>query len=198
MADASPHTLVAKFKPKTFGPEFVLYHNGIGYGSEPSQYEQAGAQSHWHQLAGVITCTLGANSTTIEIKKTDAVTWTFGVVKISRLHRAKASAFKTKVDNAVAAYVAPTGPAITSVNSLSIAVGVAGSKTITTTGSPLPAFWCTGALPSGVHFVDHNDGTAVLSGTPAAGTAAVYPLVITAYNGTTPNATQNFTLTITA
>ena len=36
----------------------------------------------------------------------------------------------------------------------------------------------------------------VLSGTPAAGTHGNYPLTITASNGVSPNATQNFTLTV--
>ncbi len=36
----------------------------------------------------------------------------------------------------------------------------------------------------------------VLSGTPAAGTGGSYPITITATNGTTPNATQSFTLTV--
>ncbi len=48
----------------------------------------------------------------------------------------------------------------------------------------------------GVTFVDNRDGTATLAGTPAAGTADTYPLTITAANGTTPDATQSFTLTV--
>jgi hypothetical protein len=41
----------------------------------------------------------------------------------------------------------------------------------------------TGPLPSGVTFVGNANGTATLSGTPAAGTAGSYPLTITASNG---------------
>ena len=63
---------------------------------------------------------------------------------------------------------------------------------MTTTGVPAPTFSETGALPSGVTFVDN--GAASLSGTPAAGTGG-YALTITAANGVTPNATQSFTLT---
>jgi hypothetical protein len=54
----------------------------------------------------------------------------------------------------------------------------------------------TGALPSGVSFVDNGDGTATIAGTPAAGSDGSYPITITAANGIAPNATQNFILTI--
>jgi hypothetical protein len=54
----------------------------------------------------------------------------------------------------------------------------------------------TGALPSGVKFTDNGDGTATLSGTPAAGTGGTYPVTITATNGVSPDATQSFTLTV--
>jgi hypothetical protein len=54
----------------------------------------------------------------------------------------------------------------------------------------------SGALPSGVTFVDNNNGTATLAGTPGAGTTGIYPITITADNGVAPNARQNFTLTV--
>ena len=60
-------------------------------------------------------------------------------------------------------------PAITSAASTSFIEGTAGSFTITATGRPTPALSETGALPSGVTFVDNGDGTATLSGTPADG-----------------------------
>ena len=44
----------------------------------------------------------------------------------------------------------------------------------------------TGALPSGVTFIDNGNGTATLAGTPAAGTGGTYPLTITAGNGAPP------------
>ncbi len=84
-------------------------------------------------------------------------------------------------------------PAITSANSTTFTVGVAGTFTVTATGSPAPTLSETGALPSGVTF---TAATGVLSGTPAAGTAGSYPISFTATNGVTPNATQNFTLTV--
>ena len=48
----------------------------------------------------------------------------------------------------------------------------------------------SGPLPSGVSFVDNNDGTATLAGTPAVGTGGSYPLTITASNGIDPDDVQ--------
>ena len=92
-----------------------------------------------------------------------------------------------------------TAPAITSQNGATFAEGAAASFTVTTTGSPVPSLTETGALPAGVMFTDNGDGTASLTGTPAAGTAANSPYAITirAANGITPDAQQSFTLTIT-
>lgn len=87
-------------------------------------------------------------------------------------------------------------PTITSANSATFASGTAGSFTVTATGYPNPALSQTGALPTGVTFVDNGDGTATLSGTPADGTGGSYSLTFTANNGVTPNGTQNFTLIV--
>jgi large repetitive protein len=87
-------------------------------------------------------------------------------------------------------------PAITSGDSTTFDEGSPGSFTVTSTGTPGAALSESGSLPSGVTFTDNGDGTATLSGTPAAGTSASYPLTITASNGVSPNATQSFTLTV--
>ncbi len=89
-----------------------------------------------------------------------------------------------------------TAPSITSSSSATIAVGTAGSFTVTTTGAPTPSLSKTGTLPSGVTFVDNGNGTATLGGTPATGTAGSYPITITASNGVGTAATQSFTLTV--
>ena len=47
----------------------------------------------------------------------------------------------------------------------------------------------------GVNFVDNGNGTATLSGTPAAGTGGTYPLTITATNSA-GTAHQSFTLVV--
>jgi uncharacterized delta-60 repeat protein len=90
-------------------------------------------------------------------------------------------------------------PTITSRNTAIFTVGLAGSFTVTTTGSPTGAsmsITASGALPGGVTFVNNNDGTATLAGTPNAGTGGNYSITITANNGVSPNATQSFTLTV--
>jgi hypothetical protein len=92
--------------------------------------------------------------------------------------------------------VTGAAPTITTANNTTFRVGVAGTFTVATTGSPTPTLSEVGALPAGVTFVDNGNGTAGLSGTPAAGTNGSYPLTITANNGVAPNATQTFTLTV--
>jgi hypothetical protein len=87
-------------------------------------------------------------------------------------------------------------PAITSANATTFTTGTLGAFTVTTTGSPTPSLSEAGSLPSGVSFVDNGNGTATLSGTPAAGTGRTYSLSIGAQNGVTPNASQSFTLTV--
>ena len=85
-------------------------------------------------------------------------------------------------------------PSITSGASTTFSDGSAGSFTVTTAGFPKPSLSETGALPSGVTFVDDGNGTATLAGTPATGGS--FPLTIKASNGVSPNANQSFTLTV--
>lgn len=90
----------------------------------------------------------------------------------------------------------PVAPEITSTATATFKVGKQGSFTVTATGLPAPALSETGALPKGVVFTDHGDGTASLSGTPAAGTGGSYPITIKASNSAPPDAEQSFTLTV--
>ena len=99
--------------------------------------------------------------------------------------------FTTQTVNGVA-------PNITSANSTTFRVGVAGTFTVTTTGNPPSSLSEAGALPSGVTFVNNGSGSATLSGTPAAGTSGTFPFTITASNGVVPNAVQLFTLTVSS
>lgn len=87
--------------------------------------------------------------------------------------------------------VVNTAPAITSANSATFQVGVAGRFTVTATGSPPLTLSESGALPNGVTF---TAATGVLAGTPTI--SGSYPLQFTASNGVTPNAVQSFTLTV--
>jgi hypothetical protein len=87
-------------------------------------------------------------------------------------------------------------PAITSVNRATLTAGTVGQFIVTATGNPTPALAASGALPTGVTFVDNGNGTATLSGTPQAGTGGTYPLTLTASNGIGSTATQSLTLTV--
>ena len=93
-------------------------------------------------------------------------------------------------------YTVTAAPAITSANNTTFTVGTAGSFMVTTTGTPTPTLTETGALPSGVTFVNNGNGTATLSGTPAAGTGGTYTFTITASNGVGSPASQSFTLKV--
>jgi hypothetical protein len=79
--------------------------------------------------------------------------------------------------------VSGTVPAITSPASVSFTVGVFGSFTIRTTGTPAPALTlAAGTLPSGLSLVDLGDGTAVLSGSPHQADVGTRTLTILARN----------------
>lgn len=97
---------------------------------------------------------------------------------------------------------ASTAPKITSPNAVTFRIGQPSNFTVTTTGNPTPSITETAFLPDGISFVDNHDGTATLSGTPAALDATGhYNLIFTASNGvaidaTHPSANQFFTLTL--
>ena len=95
------------------------------------------------------------------------------------------------IQNFMLSVYRPAG--ITSVDNAAFTVGAAGSFSVTADGSPAPVLSLSGTLPSGLSF---NSATGVLSGTPAAGTAAVYNLTFSASNGVGVVATQAFTLTV--
>ncbi len=91
-----------------------------------------------------------------------------------------------------------TATAITSRNTTTFTEGAAGSFTVVTSSTTAVGLRETGALPSGVTFKDNGDGTAILGGTPAVGTAKSYPITIIASNSSGLDATQQFTLTVLA
>jgi hypothetical protein len=65
-----------------------------------------------------------------------------------------------------------------------------------TTGHPLGIFSSIGSLPTGVGFDDSVAGQGTYAGTPAAGTGGVYNLTVKDSNGTPPDATVPFALTV--
>lgn len=89
----------------------------------------------------------------------------------------------------------PVPPAITSAAGAVFTVGAPGSFIVTATGTPTPTFSASG-LPDWATLA--ND-TGLLSGTaPDSAAGAQIAVTITAQNGTTPDATQAFTLTVQA
>jgi hypothetical protein len=76
-------------------------------------------------------------------------------------------------------------------------VGQAGSTQFTqTSGHPLGTFSSLGTLPMGVTFDGGTPGQGTYSGTPATGTGGVYNLTVKDSNGTPPDASTPFTLTV--
>jgi hypothetical protein len=77
-------------------------------------------------------------------------------------------------------------------------VGTAGIPQIftMTTGFPVATLSTTSDLPAGVTFTDNGDGTATIAGTPATGTGGVYTIGIKGSNGTPPDGSLTFVLTV--
>lgn len=86
-------------------------------------------------------------------------------------------------------------PTITTAPTVAATVGKRLKFTVGTTGFPTPTVAETGALPEGLSFTANDKGMATISGTPAAGSGGTYDLTISAANGVSPPATQNFVLT---
>jgi len=83
-------------------------------------------------------------------------------------------------------------PVITSAGSFEMQAGTAGTFQVTATGAPAPQFGLNGA-PTGVT-IDLVSGAITIAATVPHGT---HNFSITAQNGTNPNASQQFTLTLT-
>ena len=86
-------------------------------------------------------------------------------------------------------------PAIRKIRTIRARVGAALHLTIRATGYPAPALAESGPLPSGLTFTDNGNGTAIIAGTPAAGSGGRYPVTITATN-TSGTATRHFTIIV--
>ena len=84
-------------------------------------------------------------------------------------------------------------PTFTSSTIADFGVGMAGSFTVTTSGSPVAPIHETGTLPRGLSFVDNGNGTATLSGTPK--TAVSYHVSLSATNSL-GSATQALTIVV--
>ena len=87
-------------------------------------------------------------------------------------------------------------PLILSGSTTTFTVGTPGTFTVVSSGFPAPIITELGALPLGVSLINNGNGTATLSGTPAAGTGGVYAITLTAHNAINPDALQAFTLVV--
>jgi hypothetical protein len=85
-----------------------------------------------------------------------------------------------------------SAPVVTSANTSTFIKGSAGTFSVTATGWAPPTFTKTGTLPTGVTLT----AVGVLSGTPTQ--SGSFPITITASNGVGTDATQAFTLTVSA
>jgi YVTN family beta-propeller protein len=148
-------------------------------GSPPPAFSETGALP-----AGITFSTSGP----VGVLSGTPAAGTAGVYAIqftaSNLAGTATQAFTLIVNPAVA-------PVFTSADQVVFGTGVAGSFTVTATGSPAPTFSETGALPEGVTLTS----TGALSGAPTVGTGGRYPITITASNAG-GSATQTFTLIV--
>ena len=149
----------------------------------------AGALVSWNPP----TVTSGGSST---FSVTPLVTTTPGTYAITITGTGNASGFPTHATTF--SLTVHTPPAITSASGTTFTQGVPGTFTVTATGSPTLVLSEIGALPTGVTFTDHGDGTATLAGTPASGSSSSYPITVGAGNGFGSPASQSFTLTVNA
>ena len=88
-----------------------------------------------------------------------------------------------------------TVPAFTSAPHVAASTTAPLSASLVVSGTPDPTITTASPLPTGVTLTDHGDGTATLLGTPAAGTAGVWPITLSAHNDA-GTATQHLDLTV--
>ncbi len=86
--------------------------------------------------------------------------------------------------------------AITSEGSADFKVGQEDEFAVAASGGASVELKESGELPDGVSFEDNGEGAATIAGTPAAGSAGAYDLVLTAKDAAGEEATQDFTLTV--
>jgi hypothetical protein len=86
-------------------------------------------------------------------------------------------------------------PTLTISGNTTVTVGNSVNITIQTSGFPAPTLSRSGSLPSGVTYTDNHNGTATISGVPAAGSGGTYTDTITATN-CAGSPSQTITLTV--
>lgn len=103
-----------------------------------------------------------------------------------------ATGLATRTVAVTATDITTVAPTITTTADTTAVAGAAYSYDVNATGTPAPTFSLT-ANPAGMTI---NSTTGVINWTPAAPTTA--NVTVQAANGTAPNATQSFTITVTA
>ena len=94
------------------------------------------------------------------------------------------------------ASVVRAGVRFTTPDTATFLVGTPDSFTVRTAGGDGLTLSVVGTLPGGITFTDQGDGTGILSGTAAAGTAGSHQFQLQATRGGAVLATQDFTLNI--
>ena len=80
--------------------------------------------------------------------------------------------------------VVTSTPVFTTGADASFTVGIGGSFSVATTpGNPTATVLTASELPEGLDFTDNGDGTGIITGAPAIGTAGSHPITVTASNG---------------
>ncbi len=138
----------------------------------------------------------GATFTNINGATSTTLSFTVAASENGDRYRAVFTNSAGAVDSGAAALVVvhASSPVFVSTNHARFVVGSAGSFTVVNIGSPKAALSVVGNLPADLTFTDKGNGTATISGTPAAGTNGTYHLTLLAFNGKIGG--QRFTLTI--
>lgn len=74
-------------------------------------------------------------------------------------------------------------PSLSRIRTIRAKVGVAVARVLKSTGFPEPMLTESGALPAGLTFTDNKNGSAVITGIPAAHSVGRYPITVYAANG---------------
>jgi large repetitive protein len=162
-------------------------------GSESWDPNSLALQYAWIQTGGpAVTLNNSSSAKPSFTAPTGPTTLTFTLVVSNGTQTSAPVTTKVKVAGIV--------PSFGSAATTTLTTGVAGSFKVEVAGSPTATIARTGTLPGGLGYADNGDGTATISGTPAASAAepaqtASYPLTLTATNSE-GKATQSFVLKV--